>query len=310
MRFLVPAVVVTAVLSLCAPALAGGSLKAPDCDGQYVPNPLSTPAEVRAAVLCVVNAARKAQGLPAFARSAQLEKAAQGHASDEARKGYANHNGRGGSTMASRIRGAGYRFSAYNEALGLEDEGASAYDLVRGLVAGKAHPCSAVFDPRFRDIGVGFKVGKAPGAPLFKTTYLVIDFGLKSGKKPASSKTRPASSCPHKLPAPPFTGSPVVPGGAPQSGADTVTQTLRCTAKVTCKLTATLRLVSTGGTSTPVEVTIPARGSKAVVFPFTKEALDAELASKEPRAKLVLDLAEPAAFKDEFSGPLAPRSSR
>ena len=292
-------------LGLYAPAHAGASLKAPDCAGQFAPNPAIAPAAFRSALLCVVNDARRQQGLPPYKASKPLDRAAQRHANDQAKRGYANHTSPGGSTMASRIRGAGYHFSAYNEALGIGDSDfTSAYDLVRDLVRRAGHPCSAIFDPRFRDLGIGMKVGRAPGAPAFEVTYLVLDFGLRTGARPASSRAKPASSCPHKLPAPPFSGSPVVPESAPVAGTDAITQTLRCTARATCAFTTTVFLKNAKASSEPAEVSIPAGRTKEVRFPVSADALERELSAARPALTLNLELTAPEVFHDEFEGPL------
>src|SRR5215213_7912333 len=98
-----------ASLALAAPALAGKSIKPGDCPGQYVPSAVQTGAAFRKALLCGINAARQQQGLPALKRATSLEKIAQAHAVDEAKRHYANHNSPRGSTIASRFAKARYR---------------------------------------------------------------------------------------------------------------------------------------------------------------------------------------------------------
>ena len=305
------AATLVALLVAAAPASAGRAITdPPDCPGQYTAYGQQTRTEFREALLCVLNHARREMGLPALARSAPLERIAQSHAADEAKRRYANHNSPGGSTIASRFARARYRAAAYNEALGLGAEGATPYDLVRDLVDGRSHPCSAVFDPRFRDIGVGVDVGRPPGPRLpagIRASYLVIDFGRRAGRSAPSRNGRPAASCPHRLPAPPFSGTPVVPTGAPVTGSDNVTITLRCESTVACAFSATMQLRTAAVTSGPVEAQIPARGTQAVRFPFDPAAIDRELAASQPSASLSLDITEPATLKDRFEGPLPPR---
>ncbi|HEX8206506.1 MAG TPA: CAP domain-containing protein [Solirubrobacteraceae bacterium] len=290
-----------------AQALAGKAVKAGDCPGQHVPAAVQDRVDFRAALLCGINAARSQQGLPALKRSPALEKAAQGHAADEAKRRFANHNSPGGSTIASRIKRRGYRAAAYNEALGLDVDSSSAYTLLREMVDERSHPCTAIFDPRFRDAGIGIDIGGAPRGAPFKVAYLVIDFGLRAGRSQPSRKTGPARTCPHKLPPPPFTGSPVVPAGAPATGQDRITVNARCTASVACAGSVTVRLPNAGVTSAPVEFRIPARGTAAIVVPVDSAAIDRELASASPSVVLGFDHAEPARFHDEFDGPLPPR---
>ncbi len=57
-----------------------------------------------------LNAYRAARGLPPVTLSAKLQKAAQSHGSDMAKRGYFAHNSPDGSTPAKRARRAGYRY--------------------------------------------------------------------------------------------------------------------------------------------------------------------------------------------------------
>src|SRR6218665_1852397 len=59
-------------------------------------------ARFRAAVLCLMGSARKAQGLPVLKHDAKLEKAAQGHATSQAKSGALSH-GKSTSEIPKRI---------------------------------------------------------------------------------------------------------------------------------------------------------------------------------------------------------------
>jgi uncharacterized protein YkwD len=145
------------------------------------------------AVVCLISAARRAQGLPAISASPQLGSAATSHSKDEARHGYGvSHNGTDGSTIASRIAASGYHSVAENEAI-LENVAGliTPYEGVQVLLAGSGSPCSTLLDPRFRDAGGGVAIG---GHDL---VYLTIDFGLRRGEAPPSHNNRPGASCPH-----------------------------------------------------------------------------------------------------------------
>ena len=197
-----------ATLAAAAPAHAGSSIKTvPSCDGQLADYSAKARADFREALLCILNSARKTYGLPALKRSAALEKAAQGHAASEAKHDYVSHTGRDGSSIASRIARRGYRAAAYNEALAGRGRPDDPYSYAGNLLGFGGHPCSAVFDPRFRDIGIGIeRLGSGPVPVQFRPSFLVIDFGLRKGSKAPSTKTTTAKSCPHKLPRRPANG--------------------------------------------------------------------------------------------------------
>ena len=68
---------------------------------------LSAP-DRRAALLCVIDAERAARALPAVRASAQLARAAQGHADDMVVRHFFNHVTPGGSTLGDRVNATGY----------------------------------------------------------------------------------------------------------------------------------------------------------------------------------------------------------
>ena len=84
------AVVALTTLTLVAPAAA-------DCRG-----------DGEAAVICEVNAARRAADRPALTPEPLLALAARRHARDMVRRGYFSHTTPGGRTMVDRLRAAGY----------------------------------------------------------------------------------------------------------------------------------------------------------------------------------------------------------
>ena len=71
----------------------------------------------RIAVGCLVNKARTSAGLPGFAWSGALARAATRHARDMARRGYFAHRRSGGPSLARRARSAGFRGRHVGEAI-------------------------------------------------------------------------------------------------------------------------------------------------------------------------------------------------
>jgi len=62
-----------------------------------------SPADRRAALLCVVDAERAARGLPTVGQSGQLTRAAQGHSDDMVARRFFEHVTPGGSTLGDRV---------------------------------------------------------------------------------------------------------------------------------------------------------------------------------------------------------------
>jgi uncharacterized protein YkwD len=135
-------------------------------------------AAVNARVVELVNEARsharrcgreRFPAVPPLSVSRKLNEAAADHARDMARRKYFEHVGRDGSEPKDRVRRAGYqsRLTGENIAFGPE----SAEEVVAGWLDSPGH-CENIMDPRFRDIGVGFAVGKKRGQ-----IYWVQNFG-------------------------------------------------------------------------------------------------------------------------------------
>ena len=135
-------------------------------------------ATVSARVVELVNAARsngrkcgseRFGVAPSLSVSQKLNKAAEGHARDMARKKYFEHRGSDGSQPKDRVIRAGYqpRLTGENIAFGPE----SAEEVIAGWLASPGH-CANIMDPRFQSIGIGIAVGRKRGE-----IYWVQDFG-------------------------------------------------------------------------------------------------------------------------------------
>ncbi len=159
-------------------------------------------------------------------------------------------------------------------------------------------PCTQILDPRFRDAGIGVSARRGV------MTTLAVELGLRAGARAPSKRTKPASSCPHRVPAPVISGAAVTGEGSPVASDTAVTVVLRCLARVACSAAAKLTLPA-GAASSPFQaVTIPAKATTPVVFELDPAAIATELAAPRPQASLLLTLSEPAQYTDTLSAPL------
>jgi uncharacterized protein YkwD len=255
--------------------------------------------DFRAALLCLINEARASQKLPALKRSARLERVAQAQSNTFARTGSGSH-GNSLSDIAARFEQVGYRPAAYDEAFDDLDEGATPYLFLSHMLGGASIPCSEIFDPRFRDVGIGATVAGVG------VDTLALEFGLRAGQRQPSNNARPSQTCPHKTPAPIVSGMPVVGARpAPTANGSTISLGLHCTARVSCALTSTLTLPDAHASADSGSVTIPAGASKTVTYTFTQAAVTAELAAANPNVSLSIDVTAPVAYAGTISGPLS-----
>ncbi|HSF63310.1 MAG TPA: CAP domain-containing protein [Paracoccaceae bacterium] len=70
---------------------------------------------LRKEAAALINAQRRAEGLPALTSDPRLMQAAQSHACDNAGRRTMSHQGGDGSTLKDRLRRAGYAYRAANE---------------------------------------------------------------------------------------------------------------------------------------------------------------------------------------------------
>jgi uncharacterized protein YkwD len=303
LRFTIAAAIAALTLALFAAVAEGGGAtgKLGSCANSYefFARATGSVKDFRAALLCLINEARASQKLPALKRSAELEHVAQAQSNTFARTGSASH-GSSLSDIGARFAKVGYRSAAYDEAFDDLDEGATPYLFLSHMLGRASIPCSEIFDPRFRDVGIGATV-----APVGVDT-LALEFGLRAGKRQASSNARPSQTCPHKTPAPVVSGMPVVGARpAPTANGSTVDLGLHCTARVACVLTSRLTLPDAQASADSGSVTIPAGASKTVTYTFAMTAVTAELAASNPNVSLSIDVTAPVAYAGTISGPLS-----
>jgi uncharacterized protein YkwD len=156
LRMNIAALAATVLIAVAAPARA--------CT---IPSNASA---LQAEVLAHLNAERRAHGLAPVKLSAKLEKAAQGHACDNAKRRSISHDSSDGGTLKTRLRKAGYTFRAAAENTGRGfGTGARA---VEWWMNSPKHRSNILFD-RVRDVGIGIALSDAPDNKL----HWVINFG-------------------------------------------------------------------------------------------------------------------------------------
>lgn len=114
-------------------------------------------------LLSKLNAERKAYGLPALKLSAKLDKAAQGHACDNAKRKSISHTSSDGGTLKTRLRRAGYgfRIAAENTGRGF----ASGTRAVQWWMNSPHHKDNILLR-KAREVGVGIAMSDAPDSKL------------------------------------------------------------------------------------------------------------------------------------------------
>ncbi|WP_194165214.1 CAP domain-containing protein [Deinococcus terrestris] len=125
----------------------------------------TTPSGYAGRVLELTNAARAQArtcgatsfaAAPALTYNAQLEQAAQGHATDMATRNYFSHTSQDGRTMAQRISATGYAWRTIGENIAAGQT--TPEQVVAGWLASEGH-CRNIMNPSFRELGVGYAQG-------------------------------------------------------------------------------------------------------------------------------------------------------
>ena len=183
----------TVLLLALAPAVA----TAADCphNGDLV-TALSAP-DRRAALLCAIDAERTARNRPVVHASAQLARAAQGHADDMVTRHFFDHVTPGGSTLGDRVQVTGYitgrRDWELGEAIAWAQQPLDTpASLMRAWLGSPEHR-AIILDRDFRDVGVGVTPGLTDGSAGLGATA-VLDFGFRTSS-PTLPQWRSATAC-------------------------------------------------------------------------------------------------------------------
>jgi uncharacterized protein YkwD len=175
-----------ALVALVAPAAATAGTSAGEAGAAATAARGCTGAATRAArarrglaatITCLVNRKRRAHGLPPLHRNRALGRAARRHAHDMARRGYFAHQRLGGPAVGARVQRAGWRGSAYGEAIAWGcGRMSSPSAAVRMLMASPSHRVLLLARDYDR-IGPGV-ARRAPSGCQGGVTW-VLDFGRR-----------------------------------------------------------------------------------------------------------------------------------
>ncbi len=169
-----------------SPATASPARVCPNAD---TPVRDASPQVMDAAVLCLINLARREHGLPRLHNRAQLDRSAQQWTNWMVGTGEYTH----GTDFAARIEASGYPLGAAGEDI---DTGARTPNAVVNAFMGSAPHCENILRPMFRDIGVGVSAQPIRGYALSGGTW-TLDFGLSMLQTPPSDNYGPAEGCPY-----------------------------------------------------------------------------------------------------------------
>jgi uncharacterized protein YkwD len=158
--------ITTAGLLAAAAAIAAPAA-APACERDGAQPREVSVKEARAAVVCLINQRRKANGVGKLRDDSRLERAAQGHSNSMDRGNFFSHIGPGGSTPQSRAQSAGYMAGASSWGIaevirwGRRGRG-SPKAAVAAWMKSPSHR-SALLGGRYRHLGVGVALGSPTG---------------------------------------------------------------------------------------------------------------------------------------------------
>jgi uncharacterized protein YkwD len=160
-RFRIAVVVACAVAATVAASPAHAA-----CAGADVMPSHANAAKVKRATLCLLNAQRRSHGLRKLHANRRLRHAATGYARLMVRRNFFAHEGPGGSTPLSRIKGTRYLRGARAWSIGENLAwGTGSYATPRSIVRSWMHSPghrANILNGSFREIGVGI----ADGAPV------------------------------------------------------------------------------------------------------------------------------------------------
>ncbi len=134
-------------------------------------------------LLALVNATRKAHGLPKLRAVASLERAARAHSRQMLTKGFFSHSSFSGETFAARIVRLGYTNVGYSSWTAGEDiaYGSGTAGTPRAIFKAWMHSAPhrhVILTRRFRDVGVGRASGTCSG--VAGVIFFTLDCGARS----------------------------------------------------------------------------------------------------------------------------------
>ncbi len=166
----------------------GYSSSAAGCTNADVPATRAAAAEMRAAVVCLMNKTRERYGLPPLGSSGKLNDAAQSW--DDAMVATGNFSE---GNPGARITAAGFNWSTVGENI------ATGYNTPQGVLAAwmRSQPhCYNILNPAYTRVGTGVNRRPVSGFGNRAATW-TQDFGLPMGQRSHSGNWGPASHCPY-----------------------------------------------------------------------------------------------------------------
>ena len=138
---------------------------------------------MRRGIICLINSARRRNGLRPYRRNFKLTRAATRHSRSMVRRDYFSHDGPGGTTPGERIARTGYfagtsaRAWGENIAAGVRRSG-SPLAIFRAWMGSPGHR-AMILSGTFRHLGIGIARGY-PDSSGDGATY-TIDVAMKRG---------------------------------------------------------------------------------------------------------------------------------
>jgi uncharacterized protein YkwD len=150
-------------------------------------------AELRSAVICLINDFRARGGLPRLEQEGRLDAAAQNHDNQMVEKRFFGHGGIPASSPALRITAAGFRWGAYGEAISTGFR--TAAQAVWAWLRSTEH-CQILLSPEYRYIGIGVDSQPVAGWARSPGTW-TADLALPLGWASPSRNWGLAAHCPY-----------------------------------------------------------------------------------------------------------------
>jgi uncharacterized protein YkwD len=165
-----------------APARAAATSTAADCANVDLAPTAANTKEIRAAVLCLINAERAQRGRVALRKNPRLRRAALAHSSDMVRDGYFAHTAPNGDTFVDRILHARYTRRSDGWSLGENlawgtGELGTARGVTQAWMRSSGHRAN-ILKRSYRNLGIGVHVGVPRDAGVGAT--FTIDFGVRA----------------------------------------------------------------------------------------------------------------------------------
>jgi uncharacterized protein YkwD len=168
--------------------LSAGAAGAARCPNANTPAVSASLADMRAAVVCLVNQQRTSRGLPPLKVSPKLNTVAQRWTVHMVSHGEFSH-----ANFTARVNAVHYpwRAAAENIATGYPTPS----EVVAGWMASPGH-CHNILDPSMREVGTGERPAPVRGFASRPATW-TQDFGLQRSQTPPSQNFGSGHRCPY-----------------------------------------------------------------------------------------------------------------